>query len=360
MKPRDSPKGVHYWTPFLLEHCMKIPYNKAMKRLGLFIIFLIGGGILFSWIITHVGWEEILRIALEFSPEKWLLILFLSVLMMVLGVVRWRGILQSKHEHISFWAAFRLYLAGYSLIFFAPMVVLGGETFRAYALKESTTISFSKSFSSVIIERILELTAHFFVVVLGLLIVALQSSAEESRFFLWIVFLVGIFGIAIFVFYVRSLWGRGFLSLFIRNTGGNLKEAEKEIIDFFRWRNPGFRQGLLLSILRNSIALLRTWLLVFFLTGSWNVLHALSILGFYYLALLVPTPASLGSHDVLQVFAFQAFGFSASLGAAFVLIIRTAEFLIALVGIFFLFIAGIKIVRTIVSRRVENLFSNKH
>ena len=88
---------------------------------------------------------------------------------------------------------------------------------------------------------------------------------------------------------------------------------------------------------------------------KFNSLPVLSILGFNYLAVIIPIPTALGSHEAIQSFAFNAFGLGASAATAFTMIIRGAEVLVALLGALFLFKLGIEVIKNIIFERLERV-----
>ena len=68
---------------------------------------------------------------------------------------------------------------------------------------------------------------------------------------------------------------------------------------------------------------------------------------FMILAFLVPVPASIGSFEASQALVFVALGHPASVGVAFTLIIRMAEFGKLVVGFSYLSNIGLKFLRSI-------------
>ncbi len=118
-------------------------------------------------------------------------------------------------------------------------------------------------------------------------------------------------------------------------------------------------KGVGLSFLRAAVMYVRTWLLIVFLLGKGiGLLPALSILGFSYLAVMIPIPAALGSHEAIQTFAFNSLGLGASSATAFTMIIRGAELIIALAGIMILFKFGIGFIYTRLNNLKTNNFNN--
>ena len=92
-----------------------------------------------------------------------------------------------------------------------------------------------------------------------------------------------------------------------------------------------------LSFVRAIVMHVRTWLLIIFLGAKIAILPALSIFGFSLLAVIIPIPAALGSHEAVQVFAFNSLDLNISLATAFTLIIRASETILALIGLIILF-----------------------
>jgi len=108
-----------------------------------------------------------------------------------------------------------------------------------------------------------------------------------------------------------------------------------------------------ISFLRAIITYLRTWFLIFFLGKNIGGLTALSILGFSCLATMIPIPTALGSHEAIQIFAFNSLGLGLSTATAFTMIIRGAELSIALIGGMILFRLGTSLLKNTLSKKYE-------
>ena len=118
-------------------------------------------------------------------------------------------------------------------------------------------------------------------------------------------------------------------------------------------------KGLALSLLRSSAALARTWFLILFLGKAIGLLPSVTVLALFYLALLIPIPAALGSHDAIQAFAFGHMGIGAHTGAAFALVIRVAELILAFVGAFFFLRVGTVLVKSLFIRKASKVLYGK-
>ena len=115
-----------------------------------------------------------------------------------------------------------------------------------------------------------------------------------------------------------------------------------------------------LRFLRVAVTWLRCWLLILFLGKALNPFFAFSVLGFYYFALLIPIPAALGSHELVQTFSFSVLGLGPAMASAFAMIQRGAELVLAITGVIISFKLGIGIFYSILSRKIGNLVNNRN
>lgn len=278
-------------------------------------------------------------------------ILFLTLLTLLINVWKWQEILKGEKVKIYFFNLFKPYLAGFSIMYLAPIFFWAGEAFRGYVLKEKYSIEFQKGMASVIIDRISEWTVNLAVIIFGiaffLIMVGLPPRNLVIIFGGTILFLI----IWVFFFYLKILKRESmikfFLKLFglkVKNYPNGILEIEKEIFNFFRHSPKVVFKTFLLSFLKVGIAYARAWLLILFLGKGVSGFSVLTILGFSYLALMLPIPAALGSHEALQIFAFNSLGFGVSTATAFTMVIRGAELLMALAGLIVLFRLGLGLV----------------
>ena len=329
-----------------------------MKKFWLFLISLLIGVGLFFWIIKFVGWQTIKNALSVFTGWQGMVILGLTFLLSLICILKWKEILKGLGTEISFRNLFRPYFAGFSVMYFFPIALMGGEVLRSYLLKEKKYLSWTKGMASVIIDRILDWTTNLIIVFLGMIFFLSKASSLPQKlgiifggvFFFWVV--------GIFFFYFKVFKKESMAKFFIRLINFKYKdmeplEIEKEIFTFFKPKKAHFWKGFGLAFLEEVIMFLRTFLLVSFLGKNISPLSTLTINGFLYLATMIPIPASIGSHDVVQAFSFDALGFGAGTGVVFTLIIRGAETILALFGLLILFRLGLNLLKI-------TLFKNKN
>lgn len=325
-----------------------------MKKFLLFLVSLLAGVGLFVWILKIVGRNGLEEAFLVFKSWRGLVILALTILIAVVGNWRWKEILKGMDVNISFRELFRPFLAGFSLIYLFPVIVWGGEIFRGYFLKEKKLIPWSKGMASVIIDRVFEWTANLVFIFLGglffLFIIGFPSLKLGIIFGGVFLFFLA----AVSFFYFKCIKKESMMKFFFLGDKKQPLEIEKEIFGFFKLKKIAMWKSLFLSFLRATCMCGRVWFLILFLGKEISALPSLSILGFSYLAAMIPIPTSLGSHEVIQAFAFNSLGLGASTATAFTMVIRGAELIVALFGLMVLFRLGTILLKDNLFKKLNN------
>ncbi len=317
------------------------------KPFLLILLSFILGAVIFVFLGRWIGWEEIGKAFEVFTGWQGLVIVILTFLIILLGSLRWKTILNSEDITISFFQLLKMYLGGYAIMYMFPTVLLAGEVFRVYGLGKKKNLSWSKTAASVIIERILEWTINLSVVVLGLCFFLFKKWFWPKE--LLIVFGAAFlfFSLALIYFYSNILTKRSIVHTIVKKFSGKeisensgFLEVENMVFNFFRVQNPAAYKGFLISLFRAGIMQLRVWLLIWFLGANVGFLNSFAVLGFSYISGMVPIPTSLGSHEAIQAAAFVSIGLTASMAAAFTLIIRAAEVLVSSFGLVYIIKTG--------------------
>jgi len=321
-----------------------------MKKFWLFLVSLLIGAGLFFWLIKSISWQAIKNALLVFTGWQGMVILGLTFLLSLTYIWKWKEILKGLGIKVSFRDIFGPYFAAFSIIYFFPVVFLGGEVFRCYLLKEKKDISWTKGMASVIIDRVLDWTTNLLVIFFGLIFFLFTASSLPPTWGLIFggVFIFGAAGTSFFYFKVfkRESLAKFFLRLIsFRNNNTEPFEIEKEIFTFFKPKKAHFWKGFGIAFVEEAIIFFRTFLLVSFLGKNITLISTIIINGFLYLATIIPIPASIGTLDVVQAFSFGALGFGAGAGVVFTLIIRGAEIILALFGLLIFFRLGLNLLK---------------
>ena len=337
-----------------------------MKKVLFFLISLAIGAGLLIWTTRLIGWEEIESAFRVFSFRAGIIILSLTILASLIRAWRWKTILKSQGYNVHVLDTLEYYLSGVAIAFFMPMVLLGGEIFRGYDLKEKYNMPWSKSIASVVIDRVLELTVYAIATIFGLVFFLTYTSLPSYKTGIIVFSLVLLVIALISFFYFKSYRRESIIHFFLKKFNAkNLNgvdtaiEVEKEIFQYFHPNKKLIWQGLGLSVLVELVLWARTFLLILFLGKHVSIFLAFSVVAFSSLAIIAPIPAALGSHDAVQSFVFTTLGLGAGTGAAFVLVIRGAELALALIGLFFFFKFGAERLQSLLLKKIGKLFNRR-
>jgi len=263
-----------------------------MKKLLLFLASLIIGIILFIWVLNTVGPEEIKEGFLIFTRWEGLAILFLTILITLIANLKWKEILKGLGAEIRFRDLLKPFLAGYSIMIVAPVIIFGGELLRAYYLREKYSVPWPKGMASVVIDRALEWTANLTVVFLGSMIFLFLVGVPQTRLVIIFVASFLVFFVAIILFFFKALRKESIVRFLLRDNRGQPLETEKEMFAFFKLRSVSMWKAIFLSYLRAFTMFLRSWFLLIFLGKYVTALVGLTVLAFNYLAVMVPIPVA--------------------------------------------------------------------
>ena len=331
-----------------------------MKKVLLFFISLFVGIGLLVWIIRFVGWPQIKSAFLIFTGWHGVIIVLLTFLMLLVGAWKWKMILKNQGYALSNREIIAPYLTCFSMVYLFPMVILGGEIFRSYVLREKHGVPWGKAIASVVIDKILEATSFLIAILAGLTFFLLKIGLPPRNLAIILGGVLVLFIIGIGFFYFRTFKKQSIIKPLIKFfnrsklPNGDILEMEREIFKFFKIKKKVLWQGFGLAFLRVAVTWLRCWVLILFLGKSITVFPALSVLGFYYFAMLIPIPAALGSHEVVQVFAFNALGLGSSIAPAFTMIQRGSELIMAFIGIVIFFKLGLGLFQGLLLKKLTN------
>ncbi|MDD3032925.1 MAG: lysylphosphatidylglycerol synthase transmembrane domain-containing protein [Candidatus Pacebacteria bacterium] len=331
---------------------------KAIKQGLLFLISILFGIAIFIYVGNIIGWDFILKSFTIFLDKEGFLIIFLSFLIAFLGGLRWKQIVKDEgaaSDKISLFDYFKFYTAGFSIVYLFPIIIFGGEIFRATLLEQKAKIGWDKALASVAIERIVEWTINILVILFGTLYFFYRIAMPEGN--ILFIFIISIFltllllaGVYFYVFRKKSFIKNMLLKMNKEDYKESLAiKTEKIVFDYFNIKNIGLWKGYFFSILKDLAMLLRVWVIIFFLGVNLDFMGSFSVLGFSFLSTLIPIPATLGTQELIQAFAFENLNIHLGVSSAFAMILRAGEVIVALTGFVLFFKAGYSFLKNKIS-----------
>ena len=328
-----------------------------MKKTFLFVLSIVSGIVLFIGVLAYIGMDEILGAFHSFSWGIIAVIIGLGFLQMAIVLYRWKLVLEAQGDIVPYKKLWSPKLVGFTVSFLTPGLYVGGEPIRAYLLKKESGIRYSHGFASIIVDKILDFTYPLPFLIGALIYAMFKYDISWEAISVFVLVLIGLI-VLLGLFYVQTYRGKGFFSSVIRflhlerfkkfeKMIEKMLYFEKLIIIFFNHRQALFIKGLLLSLLGGILVFIQFIIILNALGISANIIEVLVMMVFMILSFLIPVPASLGSFEAGQAIVFSALQYPASMGVAFVLIFRMAEFSKVGVGLIFMSKIGLKFLRNI-------------
>ncbi|MBU0598436.1 flippase-like domain-containing protein [Patescibacteria group bacterium] len=328
-----------------------------MKKILLFILSVVVGAALFIGVIYHIGYDEIKNAFASFSWPVIFIIVGLSLFQMIVIIYRWQLVLRAQGDDIKFRKLLAPKFVGYAVSFLTPGLYVGGEPVRAYLLKKQAGVRLSHGMASIIVDKILDFTYPIPFLIAAMVYAVLKYEIPWEAVGVLAAVLLGLIT-ALVLFFVQTYRGKGFFSallhIFHLDRVGKIKPwlerfiyFESLIITFFNRRYKLFIKGLLLSFLGGLIIVAQFYIILNALDIPAGLWQMLVMMVFMILSFLLPIPGSLGSFETSQALVFNALKYPASVGVAFTLVFRVAEFVKVGIGLVFLSNVGLKFLREI-------------
>ncbi len=306
-----------------------------------FFTFFIGVS-LFYFIINETGVDVIWRAINFFLRPEGAFIVLITLFSFLMASLRWREVIFSQQEKLPIFLLFRYLIKGFTIDFITPFPIVGGETVRALLVKRD--IGLKKGAASAVIDKIIDITTHFFFLIIGLIFFVFYGKTFHSAFINYIILFAFFLFLLLGFFYFFALRKKTILKqifkipffakskFFSNGDGQKVIEIEEEIVDFFSHRKRYLIRGVFFSFLKHFFLLGR----VFFLLSLFNLNIGVAIFfiiyGFTVLSAIVPTPAAIGGMEAVMGICFGMLGFGFATGVIYAIVIRSADLFICLIG----------------------------
>jgi len=327
---------------------------KATKKAILGLTLFILGVFLVGTLVVKLDTKELWNTLTNFSPVGFVLVLALTFLGTVVSSWRAYIILKSQCPDVKFLKLFNIWLAGHSINYLTPFIYFGGEGIKAYLMKEKMNIPLDKTTSTLVFDRILEISASLIMIGISIgVFISYAGPVGFTKTIMSVIVSVASIAALVIIFYFQVFRNKKLLAPIIRRIGADSTRAgkffirsEQEVVDFFTVNRAVFWKGWAISIVKQAVLISRHIALFYFLGKSINIVPVIVSLGALYAGLTVPIPASLGIQEAFQGISFSAVGLAAREGVALSFVLRGADILLAGVGIAILLRFGVGFMAT--------------
>jgi glycosyltransferase 2 family protein len=324
-----------------------LPLQKRARRtvwpaLRLFALYF-ALAVLLYFALRNVPLDEIWGTIRELQLWQAGILLGLSLFIYALITLRWWIIVRAESKHIPYFPLLLVRIAVFGISYFTLGPHVGGETLQVFYLQRKYKLTFTHATASVIMDKLLELLANFFLLAVGLTAI-LQAgilSTSGSRSWLGLIGLLFLClwpPVHIVFLYKRRYLVSAFLQRvpFLKKDSRPLRfiaASERLAGAFCRRHLSSLLSATVISLFAGVGMVGEFALIVNFLgiqLSSWQTIAAWTA---GWLALLVPLPGGLGALEASEVFALGIFGVSATLAIGVTLVMRGRDLLIGGIGL---------------------------
>jgi uncharacterized protein (TIRG00374 family) len=313
---------------------------RARVALRLFAVYL---ATLLYFALRNVPLHEIWKRVSQLQLWQVGALFGLSLFIYVLITLRWWVIVRAENKHIPYFPLLLVRVAVFGVSYFTFGPHIGGEPLQVFYLQRKYKLTFTHATASVIMDKLLELLANFFLLAAGLTAILqagiLPTNGGSSWLSLSGLLLLCMWPPIHIVFLYRRMYP---LSAFLRSIPFIKKDSrpvrfiaasERLAGTFCRRHLSSLLAATAISIVAGVGMVSEFALIVNFLDielSSWQTIAAWTA---GWLSLLVPVPGGLGALEASEVFALGMFGVPAALAIGVTLLMRGRDLLIGGLGL---------------------------
>lgn len=267
----------------------------------------------------------------------------INVWIYLLITLRWWIIVHAGNRTIPFFPMILIRIAVFGISYFTLGPQIGGEPLQVLYLQRKYGMTFTRATSTVIMDKLLEFLANFFLLALGLTAIVqagiLSTNASKPLISLIPVAALLLWTVLHIALMMRGIYPVGAALRAAFSRFGNPKwlrfiVASERMAGLVCKRHP---QALALAAgasLAAGVCMILEYVFITSFLGihlqSWQTIAAWTT---SWLAFLVPLPGGLGSLEASQVFTLGAFGISAALAIGVTFLMRARDLLVGGLGL---------------------------
>lgn len=304
------------------------------------LVFLALTGLLY-FALRNAPLPEIFQALLQLRLWQIATLLVVNVLIYSLITLRWWIIVRAESQSLPYLPLVAVRLAVFGVSYFTLGPQVGGEPLQVLYLQRKYGITYTRATASVLMDKLLEFLANFFLLAIGLTSV-LQAGIISTNGGSSLVSLSGLILLCVWppIHILLMMRGRYPISSLLRKITNNkftrfVSACERMAGNFCRRHLGSLIAAILVSILAAVFMVGEFFFITNFLQIEMSISQTIAAWTAGWLAFLVPLPGGLGALEASQVFALGAFGISAASAISVTFLIRGRDLLIGGLGLLF-------------------------
>lgn len=316
--------------------------RKRARALRFFAVYFLLA-ILLYFVLRNVPLEEIWRTLLQLRPWQVAILFGLNLFIYALMALRWWIIVRAENKLVAYVPLLLVRIAVFGVSYFTLGPHVGGEPLQVLHLQRRYNLTYTRATASVIMDKLLELLANFFLLSLGLTAILqagiLSTNGGSSWMSLGGLIILCIWPpIHIILLYKQKYPVSALLRgiPFIKKDSRSVRfiaASERLAGAFCRRRLPSLLLAALVSLCAGAGMVSEFALIVNFLHFQLPFWQTVAAWTAGWLALLAPLPGGLGALEASEVFALGVFGIPATSAISVTLIMRGRDMFIGGIGL---------------------------
>lgn len=317
---------------------------RAKPALRLFAVYSVLAVLLY-FAIRNAPLDEIWNTLRQL--QLWQLATLLALNLFIYGLItfRWWIIVRAENRRIPYFPLLLVRVAVFGVSYFTFGPHVGGEPLQIFSLQRKYKLTFTHATASVIMDKLLELLANFFLLAVGLTAIMQAGILSTNGRSSWL----SLSGLVLLCawppLHIVFLYKRKYpVSALLRSIPFLKKDSkvvrfiaasERLAGTFCRRHLSSLIAAIGVSVFAAAGMVSEFALIVNFLDMRLPFWQTIAAWTAGWLSLLAPLPGGLGALEASQVFALGAFGISAASAIGVTLLMRARDLLIGGLGLLF-------------------------
>lgn len=318
------------------------PKEKRLRTLRLFAVYALLATLLYL-ALRNAPIEEIWATLRLLQAGQIATLLGLNIFIYALITLRWWIIVRAENKHVPYFPLLLVRVAVFGVSYFTFGPHVGGEPLQVFYLQRKYKFTYMHATASVIMDKLLELLANFFLLSLGLTAIVQAGIVSPNGSNSWLS-LSGLIALCLWPpLHILLLYKQRYpLSSIVRRMpfikkGSKpvrfIAASERLAGTFCRRHLSALILAIVVSIFAGAGMVTEFALITFYLNIQLPFWQTVAAWTAGWLSLLAPLPGGLGALEASQVFALGLFGISAASAIGVTLIMRGRDVLIGGIGL---------------------------
>ena len=329
-------------SPTPLSHPPVGVREKTLRVIRILLIYLTLLALLY-FALRNAPLEEIWATLHQLQPVQLAIMFGLNLLVYVLISMRWWIVVYAENKHVTFFPLLLVRIAVFGVSYFTFGPHVGGEPLQVFYLQRKYKFTYMHATASVIMDKLLELLANFFLLSLGLTAITqagiLSTNGSNSWLGLSVLIILCLWPPVHIILLYKGLYP---LSALLRSVPLIKKDSkparfiavsERLAGTFCRRHLPLLVLAIAVSLCAGAGMVAEYALILNFLNIQVPLWQTIAAWTAGWLSFLSPLPGGLGALEASQVFALGIFGISAASAISVTLLMRGRDVLIGGIGL---------------------------